>query len=71
MPKYFFHITGRNPYHDAVGLDLPNDDTAWLEAKLLVRDIESDLAPGEEWRLDVVDGVGSIFAISLKSERTR
>ena len=71
MARYFFHISSQEPYHDADGLELPNDGAAWLEAKKLVRDIETSLAPGQDWQLDVVDGVGSVFILSLKSQRVR
>jgi hypothetical protein len=71
MPRYFFHISCSDPFEDEEGMDLPDDATAWLEAKKLVRDIEGSLAPGEEWRLQVADRAGSVFVISLKSERMR
>jgi hypothetical protein len=71
MSKYFFHISGKDPFHDSDGLELPNDDAAWIEAKKLVRDIESDLAPGDDWQLDVVDNSGSVFVMSIKSKHMR
>lgn len=71
MAKYYFHISSSEPFKDGEGLDLPNDDAAWLEAKRLVRDIEASLAPGDTWQLDVLDGDGAVFAISLNSKRLR
>jgi hypothetical protein len=51
MSRYFFHISGADPFHDLEGMDLPDDQAAWCEAKRLVRDIESNLAPGQDWPL--------------------
>jgi hypothetical protein len=71
MSRYFFHISGSDPFHDVEGMDLPDDRAAWREAKRLVRDIENNLEPGGDWHLNVVDGVGSVFVLSVKSRRAR
>lgn len=71
MPRYFFHISGDDPFHDAEGMDLPDDEAAWREAKRLVRDIDSNLEPGQAWQLDVGDGKGAVFVITLGSKRAR
>lgn len=52
-------------------MDLPDDAAAWVEAKRIVRDIETTLVPGDKWRLEVADGAGPVFVISLKSEQSR
>jgi hypothetical protein len=71
MSRYFFHISGADPFHDLEGMDLPDDQAAWCEAKRLVRDIESNLAPGQDWQLQVVDGGGSVFVLTLSSKHHR
>ena len=71
MSRYFFHISGADPFQDLEGMDLPDDKAAWREAKRLVRDIENNLEPGEEWQLEVLDGGGPVFVLSLKSDRRR
>jgi len=53
MARYFFHIDGQKPHQDEVGEDLLDDGSAWLTAMRLSRDIESNLQPGQEWKLDV------------------
>lgn len=65
MPRYFFHVRGARPFHDDCGLDFPSDPAAWAQAKRFVRDIESDLEPGETWHLEVHQDGQTIYCLKF------
>jgi hypothetical protein len=60
MPQYFFTVL-HGPQNE--GLDLPNDDAAWVEATTacgeLLRDLNGHLKPGEHWSMQVKDENGN------------
>jgi hypothetical protein len=70
MPKYSFHIDSPRPYVDQSGTTLPDDQTAWREARRFVRDIEDYLQPGENWRLEVMKDDKALFLVTLSSRQT-
>ena len=59
MARYFFNIHHDRERHDTEGVELPDADAAWREATLaageLIKEIDGDLRPGQEWRLEVTD----------------
>jgi len=65
MPRFRFEISGTKPFIDPDGMELSSAEVAWEEAVRLVRDIEGSLKPGENWTLDVSEGKGVIFRISV------
>jgi hypothetical protein len=69
MPTYYFHIDGPRPYADLTGAILPDDESAWEQARRTVRDIEDHLQPGEEWRLEVAHGSRAVFLLTVSSRR--
>ena len=69
MPTYFFHIDGPRPFADETGTALPDDKSAWEQARVAVRDIEDHLQPGEEWRLEVVREGEAVFVLTVSSRR--
>ena len=71
MARYFFHIDGQKPHQDEVGEDLLDDGSAWLTAMRLSRDIESNLQPGQEWKLDVREGGDAVYSFEIKTHSHR
>lgn len=69
MPRYYFHLDGSHPFSDDEGTELLNDEAAWTEAKRLARDIESNLEPGEKWRLEVRKDHQPLYRLMICSER--
>jgi hypothetical protein len=55
---------------DPSGTTLPDDQTAWREARRFVRDIEDYLQPGENWRLEVMKDDKALFSVTLSSRQT-
>jgi uncharacterized protein DUF6894 len=68
MPRYYFHIEGEFPFHDETGTEFRDDRSAWQEALLMTRDIETTLEPGERWVLTVKAGNRLVYKISISSE---
>ena len=76
MPKYFFNVHGATPSRDDQGVDFPDDEAAWREAITsageLMKDMDENFRPGEEWSLEVTDEEGqSVFFIVIHSKKTR
>jgi hypothetical protein len=69
MPRYYFELISAQPYCDAEGLELADDAAAWTEAKRFARDIESNLEPGQTWRLEVGRGSRPLFLLTIASRR--
>jgi hypothetical protein len=67
MPLYYFQLDSRRPFVDDQGVEFPDDHAAWKEAKRFVRDIETDLEPGEVWRLEVRRDNRPLFALIVSS----
>lgn len=71
MKRYFFHIEGESPYRDEIGEELRDDEAAWREAMRMVRDVESNLRPGQSWHLDVRAGRVAVYLVEIKTHRRR
>jgi hypothetical protein len=69
MPRYYFQLISAQPYSDTEGMELPDDAAAWTEAKRFARDIESNLEPGQTWRLEVGRGSRPLFLLTIASRR--
>jgi hypothetical protein len=67
MARYFFHVQGTRPYEDEEGFELADDAAAWHEAKRFARDIESNLQPGETWRLEVRRDRRPVYFLELRT----
>ncbi len=65
MPRYFFHVRVGADGLDTIGTDLPDRETARLEAIRLSGDILKNdpyrVALGEDWYIEVTDDVGVIL----------
>jgi hypothetical protein len=63
MPRYVFRIR-QGSYSSDLPVDLADDDAAWHEAARvcsdLIRDSILQLGGSPEWRLEVVDEVGTV-----------
>ena len=70
MPRYHFKVTGAPFLTTEDDLDLANDDSAWTEARMLLRDVQDNLRPGEAWELDVERDGSAIFQITVMSKRS-
>jgi hypothetical protein len=73
MPRYFFHISGGEPFSDAEGQELPDDDAVWVEAVRTTRDIESVLNPEKSphWSLEVKRDGRTLFRIEVSAQKYR
>ncbi len=69
MRNFLFTISGSRPFsHDVL---FPSDAVAWDEVVRLVRDIEGQLKPGEEWSLTISDKHGPVFRIQVQTADLR
>ena len=77
MPRYFFPIRHRNLEPDRDGSEFPDDRAAWGEATRtlgeILRDIDGQLQPGPEWRMEVArDRLENvIFSVRFQAEDYR
>lgn len=71
MSRYYFHIDGHTPYQDSVGEVFERDEQAWSAALRLMRDVETGLEPGHDWRLEVCREHVPIYMIALSSRHIR
>ena len=77
MPRYFFHLSyDRTPTMKNEGLDLPDDQAAWIEATAacgeLLRDLNGGLEPGGEWTMIVKDEAGlDIYELDFRTKALR
>jgi hypothetical protein len=69
MPRYYFELISAQPYCDAEGMELPDDAAAWTEAKKFARDIESNLEPGQTWRLEIARDSRPLFLLTVTYRR--
>jgi hypothetical protein len=71
MTRYFFKISNGHPFEDDKGQDLPDDETAWREAVMTVRDIEDslDLERSRAWSLEVKREKDVIFRIDVSAHK--
>jgi hypothetical protein len=69
VPRYFFHIHNHRSFSDRDGEELPDDNAAWREALRTLKTLESNLDPGQQWRLSVRGPGGTLFEISIDTAR--
>ncbi|MGC2084272.1 MAG: hypothetical protein WA702_13065 [Bradyrhizobium sp.] len=73
MPRYFFNVHDVKPSIDEHGEELPDDEAAWKEATsfagALIKDIDGEFRPGQEWSLEVTDDAGkSLYQIHISAK---
>lgn len=71
MSRYFFRISNGKPHEDDIGEELRDERQAWVSAKRLVRDIEDSLELDANWALEVRDGDGPLYQISIAARKLR
>jgi hypothetical protein len=64
MPRYFFTVQdGQRSEWKNEGLELPDNDAAWVEATMacgeLLRNLSGQLKPGDHWSMQVKDENGN------------
>jgi hypothetical protein len=74
MPKYYFDLEGLAPASDEVGVELPNNEAAWRDAKQfaaeLLKDVGGRSRPGDGWRLTVSDANRKqLYVVHIHSEK--
>jgi len=75
MPLYFYRIAYREGPTALArdGVELADDRAAWEEATTacgeMLRDLDGNLKPGAEWRMEVTRGSGEIvYRLTFSSE---
>jgi hypothetical protein len=73
MPLYFFNIQHKSLSPDLVGTELPDKHAAWGTATRIcgdfIREIDGELKPGREWRLEVTDEFANpLYVIHVNAE---
>ena len=73
MPRYFFNVHHDRSSIDTVGEELPDKHVAWREATRVagdtIRDLDGNLQPGREWRLEVTDEFANpLYVIHVSAE---
>jgi hypothetical protein len=74
MPRYFFNVRyGEDSFRDDVGEDLPNNFAARQEATASagqsIRDLDGQLKPGTDWRMDVLNEAGGlVYSIEVRAQ---
>jgi hypothetical protein len=77
MPLFFFSVRdGKNATLKDEGLDLPDDQAAWIEATMacgeLLRELDGRLHPGDHWSMSVKDDTGSdLYLLEFKTQKLR
>ena len=74
MTRYFFNLCDGSRFSDRddVGQELPDRETAWEVATRYagdsLRDLDGDLKPDSDWRLEVQTEDGArVFQISIRA----
>lgn len=73
VPLYFFNVKNGLEAPDQVGTELPDKRAAWLVATRscgdLIREIDGNLKPGREWRMEVTDEFANlVYVIRVSAE---
>jgi hypothetical protein len=76
MPRYFFNVHHDRSSIDTVGEELPDKHVAWREATRVagdtIRDLDGNLQPGQEWRLEVTDEFANpLYVIHVSAEQPK
>jgi hypothetical protein len=66
MPLYFFNIAqGELPRPPDEGMELPDDEAAWVEATTtcgeMIKELDGKLKAGPEWRMEVTKESGAVL----------
>ena len=76
MPRYYFNVRGRDQLEDQddLGKELPDQAAAWEMATRYagesLRDLDGDLRPGDDWRLEVQSENGArVFQILIRASQ--
>jgi hypothetical protein len=69
MPRYAFDINRNDKqfHRDGIGIELPDDHAAWIEAMRCLREVEDVLKPGDRWKLTVRRDVRIVFRVEIKT----
>jgi hypothetical protein len=73
MPRYYFTVLdGQQSKLKNEGLDLPDKQSAWVEATTacgeLLRDLDGRLNPGDAWSMQVKDDAGAeLYLLEFKT----
>ncbi len=74
MPRYYFNtFHSDREFQDTEGMDHASQNDAWEEATTacgeMMRDLDGDLKPGEEWRMEVLNEQGEVvFVLRFSAE---
>ncbi len=73
MSRFFFHTSYKQFSADDEGVELADRRAAWKQATIaagqILRDIDGELTPGREWRMDVTDDKRNIlFSLKFSAE---
>jgi hypothetical protein len=78
MPLYFYHITygAGAPAWPHEGVELADDEAAWVEATTacgeMLRDLDGALKAGPEWRMVVTRESGEVlYRLTFSAEASR
>jgi hypothetical protein len=74
MPRYFFNLHHARSNIDSEGEEFSDLRAAFREATRttgeVLRDLDTELAPGQDWRLEVTDEFGNvIYVIRVNAEQ--
>ena len=76
MPRYFFHVYHERADLDYEGEELPDKHAAWQEATVIagqsLRDLDGNLQPGREWRMEVTDEFANpLYVLHINAEKRK
>ncbi|MBR1091018.1 hypothetical protein JQ621_26455 [Bradyrhizobium manausense] len=74
MPRYYFHIKHEDTEIDQFGEELPDKHAAWNEATVtagqILQSIDGKLAPGRDWRMEVMDELqNTLFVLHIRAAK--
>jgi hypothetical protein len=76
MPRYFFHVYHERAEVDCEGEELPDKYAAWHEATVMagqtLQDLDGNLQPGREWRMEVTDEFAhTLYVLHINAEKPK
>lgn len=76
MPRFYFNLSDGNRWNDRddLGQELPDQQAAWAiairYASDSLRDLDGDLQPDTDWRLEVRTEDGArVFQVSIRASQ--
>ena len=75
MPRYYFNVHHElHANKDWDGVELPDKNAAWekatTEAGKMIQEIDGDLRPGHEWKMEVTDEFANpLWIIHVNAEK--